>query len=462
MFSRPVPIQTVLRQQLCCGCGACAFISPELYSIEDVENEGRRPVMIQSSTTDSEDRAPEICPGAEIRHTYDPDDPGLVSELIDGWGPVRRLWEGHSTDDEIRFRGSSGGAITALALYGLESAGIDGVLHTAASSENPIMNETVMSRSRSDLLRTAGSRYSPASPCERLDLIEQAAGRAIFIGKPCDVTAVHNLSRIRPELAEKTALTIALFCAGTPSTAGTRQLLEKMKLKASTPLESFHYRGRGWPGRATAVPKNGDSRSLSYEESWGEILTRHVQWRCRLCADHTGEFADVAVGDPWYRTPQEGEEGRSLIVARTQRGEQFIQAAIDTGFLAAEEREPAILVASQPNLLKTRGAVWGRKLACRLIGAGSPRYSQLPTFQFWLSQLTLAEKAKSVLGTIRRIIGRRYLPHFLVAVRRPRGDGAHDLGRRQSSSRGSVGSVQEADDHRKYRSDSPGGEITQT
>jgi coenzyme F420 hydrogenase subunit beta len=332
---------------------------------------------------------------------------------------VRRLWEGHSTDEEIRFRGSSGGAITALALYGLEAGGLEGVLHTAASTEDPIRNETVMSRSRDELLRTAGSRYSPASPCERLDLIEQSAGQSMFIGKPCDVTAVNNICRIRPGLAEKVGLTVALFCAGTPSTNGTKKILEEMGLDPATRLESFHYRGQGWPGRATAVPTSGDSRSLSYEESWGAILTRHVQWRCRLCADHTGEFADVAVGDPWYRPPQDGEPGRSLIVARTRRGEEFVRAAIQGGFLSAEEREPQILVASQPNLLKTRGAVWGRRLGCRLTGAGVPQYARLPTFPFWLSELSFGEKVRSILGTIRRIILRRYLPSLFPSRRRP-------------------------------------------
>ena len=395
-------------------------MSPELYRIEDVEDSGLRPVPLKPSSRAIEDRAPEICPGSAVRHSYESGDPDLVPELLDGWGPVRRLWEGHSTDEEIRFRGSSGGAITALALSGLEAGGMGGVLHTAASQADPIRNETVMSRSREQLLRTAGSRYSPASPCERLDLIEQAPGRSIFIGKPCDVTAVQNICRIRPTLAEKVGLTIALFCAGTPSTKGTKKILEQMGLDPEKRLESFHYRGQGWPGRATAVPTEGESRSLSYEQSWGEILTRHVQWRCRLCADHTGEFADVAVGDPWYRTPQDGELGRSLIVARTQRGEQFVQAAIDSGFLNAEEREPEILVASQPNLLKTRGAVWGRRLGCRLTGAGAPRYARLPTFPFWLSQLTLREKIRSVLGTIRRVIVRRYWPGLSTVIRQPR------------------------------------------
>ena len=61
--------------------------------------------------------------------------------------------------------------------------------------------------------------------------------------------------------------------------------------------------------------------STSYEEGWGDILQKHTQWRCRVCADHTGAFADISVGDPWHAPPEgDTDAGRSLIVARTPRG----------------------------------------------------------------------------------------------------------------------------------------------
>jgi coenzyme F420 hydrogenase subunit beta len=75
-------------------------------------------------------------------------------------------------------------------------------------------------------------------------------------------------------------------------------------------LAQLRYRGNGWPGDATAQTRGGHRSRLSYADSWGSILTKHVQWRCRVCLDHTGEFADIAVGDPWYRAIPPGEFGR--------------------------------------------------------------------------------------------------------------------------------------------------------
>ena len=56
--------------------------------------------------------------------------------------------------------------------------------------------------------------------------------------------------------------------------------------QAPEEAEELRYRGRGWPGMTTVKVKgsNGETRQMSYEESWGDILSKNVQLRCRLLA----------------------------------------------------------------------------------------------------------------------------------------------------------------------------------
>jgi coenzyme F420 hydrogenase subunit beta len=157
-------------------------------------------------------------------------------------------------------------------------------------------------------------------------------------------------------------------------------------------------------------------RTLSYEESWG-FLTKYKQWRCRICPDHTGEFADLAVGDPWYRPVEPGEPGTSLIVARTPRGRALLHAAAEARYVVLERSDPGLLPASQVNLLAGRGAVWGRLLGMALCGLPRPRYVGFSMYQYWRSELPLQEKLRSTLGTLRRIWTRRlYRRHPVAAV----------------------------------------------
>lgn len=402
-----VPIEETVEGHLCSGCGVCAYLEPERYRMGDVEDRGRRPLPILSNGQHVGEAA-RACPGARLEHTFDLGDAGLDRGLLAAWGPVYEVWEGHAADGEIRRAGSSGGAATALALFCLERGGMHGVLHASAREDRPYLNETVLSRMRRELLGRTGSRYAPASPCEGLGLVEAAAGPCVFIGKPCDVAGAQAARRVRPKLDAKLGLTIGFFCAGTPSTRGTLDLLRRAGVEAPERVTSLRYRGNGWPGRWVAkwTDAGGEEReaSLSYAESWG-FLEKYRQWRCRICPDHTGEFADIAVGDPWYREVEPEEAGSSLIVARTRRGVEVLHAAAEAGYVVLSRRDASLLPRSQPNLLGTRGRLWGQMVALRLAGAARPRYRGFATFRYWLG-LSVKRKVQSVVGTWRRLPGR--------------------------------------------------------
>lgn len=400
-------LEKAVTYQLCCGCGLCAYLYPEKIHMADAPAFGRRPRFSEDSLGDVFPLGLELCPGVSLSHTTETlNRKGRIESLAGHWGPVLEIWEGYAADPEIRFKGSSGGALSAISLYCLERRGMHGVLHTKADQNKPYLNTTVMSRTRDSLLASTGSRYSPASPCEKLQEIETAPAPCVFIGKPCDVAAVHNARQMRPELNAKVGLTMACFCAGTPSTNGTLVMLRQMGVDSLDDLVALRYRGCGWPGK-TVVEKRTDNgntrREITYEQSWGDILQKYRQWRCYICPDHSGEFADISTGDPWYRERAEDEQGRSLIVARTQLGKECVEGAIAAGYLTAEKVDPLNLPASQPNLLNTRIMLWGRLVALKVLHAPCPSYRGFALAASWKSSLTLKEKVKSLFGTVKRI-----------------------------------------------------------
>lgn len=407
--SRLRTIEDIVSADLCSGCGTCAFLAPHALTMVDDVALGRRPVLREGASAESTAPLVPACPGAAI--TRPPVGPGASPDLAPGWGSVLAMWEGWASDPAVRFAGSSGGAATALGVHAVCDLGYAGVLHTAARDDVPYLNRTVLSTTAGELLDRSGSRYAPASPCESLDLAEDADGPVMFVGKPCDVAGVAVARRTRPALDEKVALTVAVFCAGTPSTRGTVEMLAAMGVNDLGAVTSVRYRGRGWPGHAVAEADGADGPvrgELDYDGSWSRILQKHRQWRCRLCPDHTGELADVSVGDPWYRPIEPGDPGRSLVIARTERGRRFVESAVAAGALVLVPVPDDVLPGSQPNLLRTRGAVAARVASLRAMGRPTPRFSGFPMWRFWWSTLSVKEKARSTLGTVRR------------AARRPR------------------------------------------
>jgi len=400
-------VQLISAWRLCLGCGACAYICPEdKVNLVDVVEDGIRP-FLNTNGCGACEACLKVCPGYEIIHQPFVGRAGLIQELTEKWGPVLEIWEGCAADPEIRFSGSSGGLATALALYCLEKEGMHGLLHIGADPSHPVKNLTVLSRDRQNLLTRTGSRYSPASPCDGLEKIEQANGPCAFIGKPCDIAGLRKAQSLSPELNKKVGVAIGIFCTGTPSTLGTLDLLSRLNVNPQE-VGEIRYRGRGWPGEVTAKLKGQGvpCYRMSYMEAWS-FLQEYRPYRCYLCPDGTSEFSDISCGDPWYREIHDGDPGYSLVLVRTAKGRRVLHRAIEAGYVSLNSADPEILENSQRRMVLKRGAIWGRLLTMKAFGIPTPRLEGFYLFKNW-RELSVKEKIRSIFGTARRIMQRGY------------------------------------------------------
>lgn len=399
-------VQEVADWGLCVGCGACAYVCSENVGLANVVNEGIRPT-VERSHCGTCDQCLTVCPGIHVTHSSDVDRSAALDDLATSWGPILEIWEGYAADPEVRYSGSSGGLASALALYCTEKRGMHGLLHIGPDYDVPLHNKTFLSTSRREIVARTGSRYAPASPCDGLAKIEAAPSPSVFIGKPCDVTAVRMAQRLKPGLDEKIGVVIGFFCAGTPSTQGTLDLIKTLEIEPDT-VEDIRYRGKGWPGKFSIKIKGEQQprEIMTYGDSWG-FLQKYRPYRCHLCPDGTSEFADISCGDPWYRRIEEGEEGHSLVLVRTERGREILRGAIASGYVILRRAESSILEASQMNLLQKRRTIWGRVLAMKILGIPTPSLQGFHLFENW-KQLSFKDKVRSILGTVKRVIQRGY------------------------------------------------------
>lgn len=398
------PIDHILTGDLCAGCGACAGVFPNKVAMEVASPGFLRPYQTADLSGDEEKAFAQFCPALGQRvETQGRSDHTL-------WGPFLEMRTGWSTDPELRFAGASGGALSGLVLHLLERGEVDAVVQIAADPENPIANRTVISLNRADILAAAGSRYAPSAPLARLTELVVTARRYAFIGKPCDVVALRTLAEQDSQVAVAFPVMLSFFCAGVPSETGARAILAEIGAEPEK-VTRFRYRGQGWPGRATATLQDGGERSMSYHDSWGGILSKHVQHRCKICADGTGKAADLVCADAWesdaagYPVFDEAE-GVSLIVSRTDLGEQILQAAVATGRLEATAFNVSGLAAIQPGQRERRRALLARLLALRLSGQPIPHYRGLHLWRAsW--QNPILRNLKNFLGTLRRVLRQR-------------------------------------------------------
>ena len=446
LLSRIKTLKDVVDWGLCTGCGACYYACARGgISLVNVESVGIRP-RFETAECAACTACLAICPGYQVDARPAPE-PGSVcprplgarSNELDGardnpepgsvcprplggeghrvrgsaeaskadreFGHALEIWEGYAADPEIRHYASSGGILSALALYCLEKEGMEFVLHSAMDEAKPWANRTVQSRTRSEILACTGSRYSPASPCDGLRAIEESDGPCVFIGKPCDVAAVNSLRSARPALNRHLGLVLTFFCAGTPSSRGTLNLIESLGVSPQDEIRSVRYRGEGWPGRFKVVSgDSGEEKSLSYMDSWGR-LAHDRPLRCHLCPDGLGQVADISCGDAWEKFENNGDSGRSIVLVRTERGRAILHRAIAANYVELKPVSSQAVLAAQPNLLSRRRELFGRLLAMRLLRIPIPRFRGFSLFQSW-KRLPRRKEVQTILGTVRRIVFR--------------------------------------------------------
>ena len=324
-------------------------------------------------------------------------------------GTREAVYTGHSNDAHLRNLGSSGGVLTALCLHLLETERVDGIIQTCASEASAIETRTIISRTESDVIGCAGSRYAASAPLKEIGQIIQKGERYAFVGKPCDVAALKAYMETDLELKEHIVILLSFFCAGVPSRDANRRLLQKLGCDEEN-CKALRYRGDGWPGFATAVFNDGCSNRLSYVESWGEILGRDVRRSCRFCLDGIGEAADISCGDAWQLnrdgTPDFAEhEGRNVIFCRTPTGKEICEEAADKGVLCIEKFGDceAQLSKMQKYQLQRRATMRHMIWALKLFDRPAPLYDG-EHLKCYSKHADCRTKIKKFLGTAKRII----------------------------------------------------------
>lgn len=398
-------VDKVVRSGYCAGCGLCAGLAPEAISLSEEAPGYLRPVVGARPSPAAERAIAAACPGLVVAGWQDqhPVDPL--------WGPAQAFLTGAANDDKIRFGASSGGVITALLVDALTAGDIAGVLQIAMDPADPTRNRWRISRTVGEIMEAAGSRYAPSAPLADIGAILETGERLAFVGKPCDVSALRRLAAIDPRVGERFAFMLSFFCAGIPSQRGTDRIIEALGLSGRK-LARFRYRGGGWPGYALGETVDGEQARMTYAESWGGILSKEQQFRCKICPDGIGGAADLVCADAWYGDdkgyPDFSEaEGRSLVIPRTPLGQRLLDRAIANGNVSVQPLDPGEIERMQPFQARRRRESRARHLALRLALQPALRMDGLKLAEA-SRQIGMRQKLHAFAGTLRRVLsGRR-------------------------------------------------------
>ena len=357
-MNHPRNLREIVENGLCLSCGLCQSIAgADRVRMDWVDPPGRlRPRILEPLDDATEKAILRGCPGAFLDEPLDPERHGPDAREDPSFGPWIGVWKGHASDPGIHHMGSSGGALSALGVYLVESGKVDFVYHVKADENRPMRSRSHVSTNRAEVLEGAGLALRTRRPA-------RSPPRAARQGQALrgDRQAVRHLRN--PQHARARPARRRSWCATRwPSPAelsriwsGSRWMLGRVGFpggeNGEDNLSLFRYRGYGCPGPTRAVDKDGNVYDETYLYFWyGPHGSTH-QFRCKICADPTGEATDVSVADAWPGGEPTEEEwgGYSIFVSRTPRGDALMRDAIADGALTVEDDDIAAMYESQPH-----------------------------------------------------------------------------------------------------------------
>jgi coenzyme F420 hydrogenase subunit beta len=288
-------------------------------------------------------------------------------------GSYMNCYVGYAKDYEIRYNASSGGLVTQLLIYALESGIIDGALVTRMKKDDPLKPEPFIARTKEELMEAAGSKYCPVPVNLPLRYILKTERNEKFavVGLPCQIRAIKNAENINRELREKIVLHIGLFCSHVPNFFATDIFLQRLGIRKEN-IAELKYRGGGWPGFMKISLKTGKTYKVALPLYWRFLgLDFFIPRSCLLCDEALSESADISVGDAWLPEFSSDKLGTSIIIVRNLVGKNIVENAEKLDKIKISEISYKKVIQSQLATiyfkkinLRARAKLFGIPLSC--------------------------------------------------------------------------------------------------
>jgi coenzyme F420 hydrogenase subunit beta len=267
-----------------------------------------------------------------LRKEWSPD---LIQKYV---GDYHQCYFTYATDEVFRKNAASGGSITALLAYLLQSGRIDGALVCRTRIENnSVTPEFFIARTVEDLISAQGSKYSAVYfPSQAFPLIQRFDGRLAVVALPCDTGIVERKRKNSQEFRDKVVVKISMFCGHNSEPALIEKIIQRLNPEEKG-LVDYRFRLGHWRGSLQAKFDNGKTvtKPFSYFSDY-QNLYFFSQRKCHHCHDHTGYYADISAGDIWSLRMKQEPIKHTALITRSDIGEEFVRAALDNGMLTGQ------------------------------------------------------------------------------------------------------------------------------
>lgn len=383
-------ITFVLNHGLCTGCGICEGACPNNAISTKVKNGRFIPYINLELCLNKKGchRCYDVCPGIGCNLVELSKQLQSETSYEDQYiGKYEKCFVGYSNNKELRYHAASGGLVTQMLIWLLETGRIDGAVVTAFDNTQPLMVKTYIATNRNELIQAKGSKYAPVSLNKVAKMIKEAKGkRYVITGLPCHIQGFRKQSLKDKVLREKIIAYFGLYCSCGRTFNLTDFVLKERHIKRDD-LTYFAYRDEGCLGSMVAkyIEKTNQKISLGisleektykerYQSYYHPLRSFFIPKRCLFCIDHYARLADISFGDIHIKPYSEDKIGINSVIVRTPQMLNWLLEAQKDNAIYLDDLDVDILNKSQIMAKRKYMRMGAYLKIARILGNKIPKY----------------------------------------------------------------------------------------
>jgi len=276
----------------------------------------------------------EVCPGRHLR-------PGLLPPQLDPFeGPIEAAYTGRACERQLLDHAQSGGVVTAVLEHLLNSGEITEAVVSQMPEDGSLRPQPISTADAEQVRRAGGSKYCPIPVAGALPKQPEGNGtRTALVALACHVHGIRNAQRLLKDWRDWDPLIGGLICQGVLSFLAMDHLIGRGGVARERVL-SYRFRSKqfhGWPGDGSIRTREGTDKCVP-KQCRLRCKSTFTPNYCRLCFDKMNVLADLVLGDAWGLC--DDKAGTSVVLARTRRGRDALEATADAGTLTLRPVSP--------------------------------------------------------------------------------------------------------------------------
>lgn len=336
----------------------------------------------------------DVCPGDHFTNRLKNETP--ADPFI---GNTIGSYVGKATDDFIYKNSQSGGAATAILKYLFESGEIKAAIVTSMNMHCESYSEAKIVTSVDDLIEAQKSKYIPTNINSLMQKVQKLDGAVALVGLSCHMHGLENLLTIKKKLRNK-IIKIGLICDRVLLSSSVDFLSSKT---TNEPIEKFVFRdttNTGYPGDISVVTNNNQVKILN-KKSRMIMKDYFTPTRCMLCFDKMNIYSDIVVGDPHGIDGVDRINGESLVISRTNLGDEIVEKVQQHA--DARLRQVDTKIAQNGQRISKKRTQWNAYInAWRELGFKNPDYpDDIYKFSIEANRKEIDDSKKAILHAIK-------------------------------------------------------------